>query len=169
MKRYYVYVIELDPSVADQKKFWAKNPKYISGKSCVYVGQSSRKPSLRFAQHKEGYKSNKYAKVYGLKLRPDLYEQYNPIPTRKDAEAIEEMLGIGLRNRGYGVWFNWCEPLCPMEILLWYRVRKRFFMYRHGYWVSPMNGKRSRPMMWNQASLSTVFIRQENKWKAEQL
>ena len=106
MKRYYVYVIELDPSVADQKKFWAKNPKYINGKSCVYVGQSSRKPSLRFAQHKEGYKSNKYAKVYGLKLRPDLYEHYNPIPTRKDAEAIEEMLGIGLRNRGYGVWFN---------------------------------------------------------------
>ena len=93
-------------SEADQKKFWAKNPKYINGKSCVYVGQSSRKPSLRFAQHKEGYKSNKYAKVYGLKLRPDLYEQYNPIPTRKDAEAIEEMLGIGLRNRGYGVWFN---------------------------------------------------------------
>lgn len=44
--------------------------------------------------------------MYGLKLRPDLYEQYNPIPTRKDAEAIEEMLGIGLRNRGYGVWFN---------------------------------------------------------------
>ena len=106
MKRYYVYVIELDPSVADQKKFRAKNPKYISGKSCVYVGQSSRKPSLRFAQHKEGYKSNKYAKVYGLKLRPDLYDQYNPIPTRKDAEAIEEMLGIGLRNRGYGAWFN---------------------------------------------------------------
>jgi len=90
MKRYFVYVIELDPSVADQKKFRAKNPKYISGKSCVYVGQSVRKPSLRF----------------GLKLRPDLYEQYNPIPTRKDAEAIEEMLGIGLRNRGYGVWFN---------------------------------------------------------------
>jgi|TARA_B110000914_G_scaffold85428_1_gene75260 hypothetical protein len=106
MKRYYVYVIELDPSVANQKKFRAKNPKYISRKSCVYVGQSSRKPSLRFAQHKEGYKSNKYAKVYGLKLRPDLYEQYNPIPTRKDAEAIEEMLGMGLRNRGYGVWFN---------------------------------------------------------------
>jgi hypothetical protein len=106
MKRYYVYVIELDPSVANQKNFRAKNPKYISRKSCVYVGQSSRKPSLRFAQHKEGYKSNKYAKVYGLKLRPDLYEQYNPIPTRKDAEAIEEMLGIGLRSRGYGVWFN---------------------------------------------------------------
>ena len=106
MKRYYVYVIELDPSVADQKKFWAKNPKYINGKSCVYVGQSSRKPSLRFAQHKEGYKSNKYAREYGIRLRPELYEKYNPIPTRTDAEEIEEMLGIQLRKQGIGVWFN---------------------------------------------------------------
>ncbi|SVD07140.1 uncharacterized protein METZ01_LOCUS359994, partial [marine metagenome] len=29
MKKYYVYVIELDPLVADLRKFRAKNPKYI--------------------------------------------------------------------------------------------------------------------------------------------
>jgi len=29
MKRYFVYVIELDPAVADLRKFRAKNPKYI--------------------------------------------------------------------------------------------------------------------------------------------
>tara|TARA_Y100000590_G_scaffold148148_2_gene170227 strand:- start:4292 stop:4612 length:321 start_codon:yes stop_codon:yes gene_type:complete len=106
MKKYYVYVIELDPAVADRKKFREKNPKYIKGIGCVYVGQSIRKPTLRFEQHKEGYKANKFAKIYGVKLRPDLYEKYNPIPTRKDAEEIEEMLGRELRDRGYGVWFN---------------------------------------------------------------
>ena len=106
MKKYFVYVIELDSAVANQNKFRAKNPRYILGSDCVYVGQSSRKPVLRFEQHKEGYKSNKYAKYYGIKLRPDLYEQYNPIPTRKDAEEIEEMLGKSLRKQGYGVWFN---------------------------------------------------------------
>ena len=106
MKNYYVYVIELEPSVADLRKFRAKNPKYIKGSGCVYVGQSIRKPELRFEQHKEGYKSNTYAKRFGLKLRPDLYEKYNPIPTRKDAEEIEEMLGKELRNLGLGVWFN---------------------------------------------------------------
>ena len=106
MKSYYVYVIELDPSVADLRKFRAKNPKYIKGNGCVYVGQSSRKPNIRFEQHKEGYKSNKYAQQFGLKLRPDLFEKYNPIPTRKDAEEIEEMLGKELRKRGFGVWFN---------------------------------------------------------------
>tara|TARA_B100001142_G_scaffold304811_1_gene333250 strand:+ start:74 stop:394 length:321 start_codon:yes stop_codon:yes gene_type:complete len=106
MKRYYVYVIELDPSVSDIKKFRHKNPKYFKGDPCVYVGQSAKKPNVRFEQHKEGYKANTYAKRFGLKLRPDLYEKYNPIPTRKDAEEIEEMLGGLLRKRGYAVWFN---------------------------------------------------------------
>jgi len=105
-KRYYVYVIELEPAVADKRKFRTKNPQYIRGNCCVYVGQSSRKPLLRFEQHKEGYKSNTFAKVYGMKLRPDLYEKYNPIPTRKDAEEIEEMLGKKLRSQGFGVWYN---------------------------------------------------------------
>jgi hypothetical protein len=106
MKKYYVYVVELDSKVADLQKFREKNPNYIKGNGCVYVGQSSKKPSLRFEQHKEGYKSNTYAKIYGIGLRPDLYEKYNPIPTRKDAEEIEEMLGKELRKKGIGVWFN---------------------------------------------------------------
>ena len=75
MKRYYVYVIELDPSVSDIKKFRHKNPKYFKGDPCVYVGQSAKKPNVRFEQHKEGYKANTYAKRYGLKLRHDLYEK----------------------------------------------------------------------------------------------
>ena len=106
MEQYFVYVIELEKKVMDIRKFRAKNPNYIKGKACIYVGQSSRKPIVRFEQHKEGYKSNKYAKYYGVKLRLDLYEKYNPIPTRKDAEEIEEMLGNTLRKKGYGVWFN---------------------------------------------------------------
>ena len=106
MKKYYVYIIELDQVVADRRKFRTQNPKYIHGKNCVYVSQSTRKPSPRFEQHKEGCKSNKYAKHYGLKLRPDLYDKYNPIPTRKDSEEIEEILGRQLWSQGYGVWFN---------------------------------------------------------------
>ena len=50
--------------------------------------------------------SNNYAKVYGIRLRPELYEKYNPIPSRKDAEEIEEMLGKELRKKGVGVWYN---------------------------------------------------------------
>ena len=50
MKKYYVYVIELDEKVRIHNKFRMKNPKYIKGNGCVYVGQSIRVPKLRFEQ-----------------------------------------------------------------------------------------------------------------------
>ena len=101
-----MYVIELDEKVNNHKKFRQKNPKYIRGSGCVYVGQSARRPEIRFEQHKEGYKENYFAKLYGVKLLPVFYEKYNPIPTRKDAEDIELMLGKALRQKHFGVWFN---------------------------------------------------------------
>ncbi len=106
MKKYYVYVIELDEKVSNHMRFRLQNPKYIKGTGCVYIGQSARKPEIRFEQHKEGYKSNYFAKLYGIKLLPVFYEKYNPIPTRQDAEDIESMLGKALRKKHFGVWFN---------------------------------------------------------------
>tara|TARA_B100001250_G_C19686662_1_gene738353 strand:+ start:613 stop:801 length:189 start_codon:yes stop_codon:yes gene_type:complete len=61
---------------------------------------------LRFKQHKDGYKSNIFVKKFGLHLVPSLYEKYNPIPTRKDAEELEEYLANKLRAEKYGVWSN---------------------------------------------------------------
>jgi len=106
MAKYYVYVIELDSEVANLKKVRVKNPMYVKGNGCFYVGQSTRPPELRFDQHKEGYKSNKYAKYYGKKLRPDIYKKYNPIPSREDALSIEAYLAKKLRDKGAAVWFN---------------------------------------------------------------
>tara|TARA_B100000900_G_scaffold118898_1_gene100227 strand:- start:870 stop:1052 length:183 start_codon:yes stop_codon:yes gene_type:complete len=39
----------------------------------------------------EGYKSNSYARRYGIKFLPDLYDRYNPITTSRDAEYIENV------------------------------------------------------------------------------
>ena len=103
---YYVYVIELDKKVGKIKKFRNKNPEYLYGNRCFYVGQSARAPLLRFKQHKEGYKSNSFAKKFGLKLIPNFYQKYNPIPTRKDAEELEKYITLKLRDRRYGVWSN---------------------------------------------------------------
>ena len=83
-----------------------ENTKFLLGNRCFYVGQSAKKPSLRFLQHKDGYKSNTYAKRFGMKLVPEFYEKYNPIPTRKDAEDLEEYVSYKLRKERYGVWFN---------------------------------------------------------------
>ncbi len=103
---YYLYIIELDKKVAKSKKFRKLNPQYILGNRCFYVGQSARAPILRFKQHKEGYKSNSFAKKYGLRLVPEFYEKYNPIPSRKDAEELEKYISIKLRKQGHGAWFN---------------------------------------------------------------
>ena len=103
---YYIYVIELDKKVGKIEKFRNKNPEYVYGNRCFYVGQSARAPLLRFKQHKEGYNSNSFAKKFGLKLIPNFYQKYNPIPTRKDAEELEKYLTSKLRDRRYGVWSN---------------------------------------------------------------
>ncbi len=103
---YYIYVIELDKKVGKIKKVRNKNPEYLDGNRCFYVVQSARAPLLRFKQHKEGYKSNSFAKKFGLKLIPNFYQKYNPIPTRKDAEELEKYLTSKLRDKRYGVWSN---------------------------------------------------------------
>jgi len=105
-KQYHVYVIELDPSVLKTRRVKDENPDYVEGMDCLYVGQTAKTPKERFEQHKDGYKSNRYTKKYGVRLRPDLYERYNPIKTRERAEEMEQRLAAKLRTRGYAVWYN---------------------------------------------------------------
>ena len=90
--KYYIYIIELDKQVGKLVKFRKQSPKFLLGNRCFYVGQSAKKPSIRFRQHKEGYNSNTYAKRFGMRLVPKLYEKYNPIPNRKDAKELEEYI-----------------------------------------------------------------------------
>ena len=104
--KYDVYAIELNKKVSNLKKFRSKNPLHLKSIGCVYIRQFTRAPSLRFEQHKEGYKSNSYARGYGIKLLPELYDRYNSIPRRRDAVYIGKMLGERLRLKGIGVWYN---------------------------------------------------------------
>ncbi len=100
---YHVYVIELSGDVLHEGKFRKCNPDYIPGKPCVYVGMTGLDPDVRFDKHKAGIQSNRYVLLYGLRLRPDLYEVYNPMPY-DGARDMEVELAIGLREAGYGVW-----------------------------------------------------------------
>lgn len=88
---YNVYVIELDPVLRKGEK------------PAVYVGETTKTPSERFEQHKSGHKSSKWVRNYGVKLRPRLYRNYNPIATREEAKAVEKRLSEKLRSRGYTV------------------------------------------------------------------
>jgi len=86
--RYSIYVIELDPAVLGKNKFLEKNPDFKPGKPCVYVGMTSHSPEKRFEQHKTGYKSGKFVKDYGIRLKPKQYQNHNPM-TYEEACKME--------------------------------------------------------------------------------
>ncbi len=100
---YHVYVIELSKDVLYKSRFKKANPDYVMGKPCVYVGMTGLDPDLRFDKHKAGIQSNRYVQQFGLRLLPELYEVYNPMPY-DGARDMEVELAIGLREAGYGVW-----------------------------------------------------------------
>ncbi|MDO9387420.1 MAG: hypothetical protein Q7T65_12040 [Thiobacillus sp.] len=100
---YHVYVIELSKDVLDEGRFRKSNPGYVAGKPCVYVGMTGLDPDVRFDKHKAGIQSNRFVKQFGLRLLPDLYELYNPLPYDA-ARSLEVELAIDFREAGYGVW-----------------------------------------------------------------
>lgn len=100
---HHVYVVEPHPDVWQEPKFRKCNPGYVAGKPCVYVGMTGLDPDVRFDKHKAGIQANRYVHQYGLRLLPDLYEGFNPMPYR-EAQAMEVEVGIDLRSAGFGVW-----------------------------------------------------------------
>lgn len=100
---YHVYVIELSKDVLYESRFMKANADYVPGRPCVYVGMTGLDPDLRFDKHKAGIQSNRYARQFGLRLLPHLYEVYNPMPY-DGARDMEVELAIALREEGYGVW-----------------------------------------------------------------
>ena len=98
-----VYVVLLSLDVLDEPRFRKCNPDYAFGKPCVYVGMTGLSPDERFDKHKAGIKANKYVRLHGLQLLPQLYEAYNPMPY-EGAQEMEVELAIALREEGYAVW-----------------------------------------------------------------
>ena len=101
-----LYVIQLDPLVRkDSKAFREKNPNYRADQHCLYVGSSAHTPKKRFAQHKAGEGANRYAKKYGLRLLPELY-QNQPVLTANNYVEKEKAYAEALRIQGHAVWQN---------------------------------------------------------------
>ncbi len=108
-----VYVIELHRKVfSEHRRFREANPQYNGILECLYVGQTSKMPKERFAQHKSGHRNAKGQKLsseivrkYGLYLRPSLYQEIGPL-SRAEALEVEEGLALELRRKGYAVWWG---------------------------------------------------------------
>lgn len=65
----------------------------------LYVGKTSRKPEVRFQQHKNGYKSSKYVRKYGVRLLPGLFEHLNPMSS-SEAVELEVNIAVALKKAG---------------------------------------------------------------------
>ena len=100
---YYVYVVVLEDTVWNEARFRRANPDYRFDKPCVCVGMTGLDPDLRFDRHKADIQANRYVRDYGLRLLPELYEVFNPMPY-DGARDMEVELAIGLREAGYAVW-----------------------------------------------------------------
>jgi len=98
-----VYVVLLENSVLNHKRFLEANRHFSSSKPCVYVGLTGLNPEARFRNHKRGYKSNFYVHKYGTRLMYHLFRNFNPMPYRL-AQVVEEELAARYRSLGYGVW-----------------------------------------------------------------
>lgn len=97
-----VYVILLDPKVAEHPSVRRLNPRRDPAKPCVYVGMTGLEVEERFANHQRGYKSAWTVRKYGVRLLPELYACYNPMPFHIAAE-MEQGLAEDLRAEGYTV------------------------------------------------------------------
>jgi hypothetical protein len=91
-----VYVILLDPAVLRHPS--NREP----AKPCVYVGMTGLLVEHRFEHHKNGRKSARVVRKYGLRLMPELYGFLNPMPFEAAAQ-MEKDLAEDLRAEGYTV------------------------------------------------------------------
>jgi hypothetical protein len=112
-REYRVYVIELAPAAGRRR-----DPRI----PWVYVGSSARDPELRLAQHRRGYKSARLVKRFALRLRPDLYDDLEPLRSSRAAceaelERARELAAAGFVAHSDGVshglgeldWEEWGE------------------------------------------------------------
>lgn len=99
-----VYVIELDEAVTRDPVFIAKNPNYVPGSPCYYVGMTSLEPEVRFLEHVQGTRnSSRICRQYGRKLRMDLVPKRKP-SRRTWAMKWEKRLAKEIRKCGDGAW-----------------------------------------------------------------
>jgi hypothetical protein len=97
-----VYVILLSKAALKNRSILLRNPERDRSKPAVYVGLTGLPVDHRFENHKNGYKSARLVRKYGVRLLPEMYEYLNPMPY-EHAVQMEKDLADDLRSQGYAV------------------------------------------------------------------
>ena len=103
-----IYVIELDPEVWKEPRFRRQNKELVdrTPRGYLYVGQTGLSVEERFKQHAQGYRSNRFVRLYGrgLLMRFMQEKYWPPQTTTSKAEAAERRRADSLRKRGFAVY-----------------------------------------------------------------
>ena len=97
-----VYVVLLSQTALKDLSILGRNPDRDPSKPAVYVGMTGLPVDHRFENHKNGYKSARLVRKYGVRLMPKLFEHLNPMPY-EHAVQMEKDLAEDLRAQGYAV------------------------------------------------------------------
>jgi len=97
-----VYVVLLSKAALKDLSIMRRNPGRDPSKPAVYVGMTGLPVDHRFENHKNGYKSSRLVRKYGVRLLPELFEHLNPMPY-EHAVQMEKDLADDLRAQGYAV------------------------------------------------------------------
>jgi predicted GIY-YIG superfamily endonuclease len=97
-----VYVVLLSKAALKDLSILRRNPDRDPSKPAVYVGMTGLPVDHRFENHKNGYKSARLVRKYGVRLMPELFEHLNPMPY-EHAVQMEKDLADDLRAQGYAV------------------------------------------------------------------
>jgi hypothetical protein len=99
---HHVYVVLLSKAALKDRSILQRNPGRDLSKPAVYVGMTGLPVDHRFENHKNGYKSARLVRKYGVRLLPEMYEYLNPMPY-EHAVQMEKDLADDLRSQGYAV------------------------------------------------------------------
>src|SRR5438034_10406423 len=97
-----VYVVLLSKAALKDLSILRRNPARDRSKPAVYVGLTGLPVDHRFENHKNGYKSARLVRKYGVRLLRELFEHLNPMPDEQSVQ-MERDLADDLRAQGYAV------------------------------------------------------------------
>lgn len=89
-----VYVIELDHGISNRP---------TDARESLYVGESYLDARDRFQQHRNGYKSSKWVRRHGVRLRPDIYDRFPAVGSVAAAQQLESEVADLLGGCGFHV------------------------------------------------------------------
>lgn len=95
-------MVLLQQAAWQRPQFKKRNRRYwpITGKPCLYVGETGLEPERRFKRHKNGVQASRFVKRYGERLLGSA-----PVPASQ-ARDLERKLAEKLQKKGYAVWWN---------------------------------------------------------------